>query len=74
MGDTKGNKYKFKNESVTCTEADNRYGYYFICEGSAIKKDIAGGREVVEFPNTVCYKDTRLFICIAGKKLGKVVY
>ena len=75
LNDTKGNKYKFKSESVFCTgQIDSDVS--LMCEGSAIKTDIAGGREVIEFSSRVCwgaytktYKTN--FICSAANKLGK---
>tara|TARA_Y100001970_G_scaffold290092_1_gene422545 strand:+ start:1351 stop:1695 length:345 start_codon:yes stop_codon:yes gene_type:complete len=75
LTDTKGNKYKFKNESVTCTgQIDSDVS--LICEGSAIKKDIAGGKSVVEFDRMCWNAFTRRytspnFICSAANKLGK---
>ena len=77
--DTKGNKYKFKNESVTCRI--NKYGESF-CEGSAIKKDLAGNRYAYDFPEMPCtYKTSSgklefvdFFICDAAKKLGKIKF
>ena len=75
LNDTKGNKYKFKSESVFCTgQIDSDVS--LICEGSAIKTDIAGRREVIEFPIRVCWGAftktyNSNFICSAAKKLGK---
>ena len=74
LTDTRGNKYNFKNESVTC---ENNYDLIY-CEGSAIKKDIAGQRYVVEFPRTFCTNLSNNsnwisddLICSAGKELGE---
>ena len=73
LTDRKGNKYTFKNKSLTCTEAyQNIY-----CEGSAIKKDILGKRYVVDFKEEYCknlsngeiFSD---FICSAAKEMGKL--
>ena len=75
LTDTRGNKYNFKNENVTCEKRMSS----IYCEGSAIKKDIAGQRYVVEFPSTWCsspksnpnfYKKDKL-ICSAAKELGE---
>ena len=73
LTNTKGNKYNFKNESVYC---EKEYDGWISCEGSAIKRDIAGSRYVVEFGKKLCkntsgriYDD---FICSAAKKLGKL--
>ncbi len=52
LTDTRGNKYTFKNESVTCT-ADSVWGD-IDCVGSAIKKDIGGSRFTTQFPETEC--------------------
>ena len=52
LTDTKGNKYTFKNESVTCTRESYRGD--ITCVGSAIKKDIGGSRFVTQFPKTEC--------------------
>ena len=75
LTDTKGNKYKFKNETVTCTE--DSVGNIF-CEGVAIKKDILGNRYLVDFPKEYCkygfsgdLNKFSSFICSAGKKFGK---
>ena len=75
--DTKGNKYTFKNESVTCRI--NKYGDTY-CEGSAIKKDLAGKRYAYDFREKPCKYMTSSrkieildhFICDAAKKLGKI--
>ena len=77
LTDTKGNKYIFKNESVTCRI--NKYGSTY-CEGSAIKKDIAGKRYAYDFREEMCKYMTSSrkietvdnFICDAAKKLGKI--
>ena len=90
LTDTKGNKYNFKNESVTCTRTEFQYNGFLNrstdCEGSGIKKDIAGSRYVVEFNEKWCvthrkesggwklvtdYSDNN-FICSAAKQLGKL--
>ena len=77
LTDTKGNKYKFKNESVTC-RINNLDDIY--CEGSAIKKDIAGNRYAFDFREELCkYRNFSNggfligdhFICDAAKELGK---
>ena len=73
LTDTRGNKYNFKNESVTC---ENILDVMIYCEGSAIKKDIAGQRYVVEFPRTYCANLSQNWIsddliCSAGKELGE---
>ena len=70
--DTRGNKYNFKNESVTCKNEG-----YIYCEGSAIKKDIAGQKYVVEFARTYCKNPGSTgisddFICSAARQLGKL--
>ena len=72
LTDTKGNKYNFKNENVTC---ENELGY-IDCEGSAIKKDIAGQKYVVEFARKYCQNPSKTYmanylICSAAKELGK---
>ena len=81
LTDTKGNKYTFKNESVTCEQA-GKYGGVF-CEGSAIKRDIAGNRYATEFSSEVCIYMTTDglseeiqddFICAAAKELGKLYF
>ena len=74
LTDTRGNKYKFKNESVTC-EKNSRGSIY--CEGSAIKTDIAGKRYVVDFVRTYCQNPSKTympnyFVCSAAKELGKL--
>ena len=73
LTDGKGNKYTFKNQSLTCRQ--NVYGSIY-CEGSAIKKNIAGEKNVVEYASTLCssrsygyYGD---FICLAAEELGKL--
>ena len=57
LTDTRGNKYTFKNESVTCTRERT---WDITCVGSAIKKDIGGSRFVTQFPKTECL-DANLF-------------
>ena len=52
LNDRRGNKYTFKNESVTCTRESYRGD--ITCVGSAIKKDIGGSRFVTQFPKTEC--------------------
>ena len=74
LEDTKGNKYTFKNQSLTCLE---KYQGMIHCEGSAIKKDILGKRYVVDFQSEYCktLRDGKIFsdlICSAAKKMGKL--
>tara|TARA_B100000700_G_scaffold168453_1_gene186003 strand:+ start:1153 stop:1464 length:312 start_codon:yes stop_codon:yes gene_type:complete len=78
LRDTRGNTYLFKQNSVTCIERVNG-GIY--CTGSAIKKDIRGFKQVIEFGEEKCWDpdpDPSMggyrnhFICDAAKKLGKV--
>ena len=65
LKDTKGNKYTFKNESMTCQSklyiSNQKFPKKFHeksnsinCESSAIKEDIAGLRYVVSFEKEVC--------------------
>jgi len=77
LTDTKGNKYTFKNNSVTCRITESAGTF---CEGSAIVKDIAGTRYATNFDEKLCKYYSRVsnkieftkdFICIAAKKLGK---
>ena len=81
LTDTKGNKYTFKKESVTCREGGGQFNY-IDCEGSAIKKDIAGNRYATEFSEKTCAFTNRYtkqqqlssynyLICTAAQKLGK---
>ena len=58
LTDTRGNKYTFKDESVTCTR--DSYTYDINCVGSAIKKDIGGSRYTTQFPKTTCLNATYL--------------
>ena len=58
LTDTRGNKYTFKNESVTCTRESYRGD--ITCVGSAIKKNIGGSRFVTQFPKTECLDATYL--------------
>ena len=74
LTDTRGNKYTFKDVSVTC---DKPFDISLICEGSAIKKDISGKKYVVEFQKQICVSSTGVeknnghLVCSAAKKLGK---
>ena len=79
LSDNKGNKYTFKNESLNCGIRDSRRE--IDCEGSAIKKDILGNKNVVEFPKKLCvYRSGETtytnydynFICRAAIDFGKV--
>ena len=73
LTDTKGNKYTFRNESVYCEKLINGN---IMCEGSAIKTDIAGKRYVVEFESEYCKsRDGKIFnyfLCSAAKEMGKL--
>ena len=73
LTDTRGNKYNFKNESVYCEKLINGN---IMCEGSAIKTDIAGKRYVVEFESEYCKsRDGKIFnyfLCSAAKEMGKL--
>ena len=74
LTDTKGNKYTFKNESITCRKLITS----ILCEGSAVKKNIAGQRYVVDFERTFCKNIStkkiysEYFICSAAKEFGKL--
>tara|TARA_B100000886_G_C20248098_1_gene417497 strand:+ start:310 stop:615 length:306 start_codon:yes stop_codon:yes gene_type:complete len=75
LTDKKGNKYTFRNASVTCEQMGN----YIYCEGSAVKKNIAGQRYVVDFERKLCkYLDlnktnTNMYlICSAAEQQGKL--
>ena len=52
LTDTRGNKYTFKDVSVTC---DKPFDISFFCEGSAIKKDISGKNMWLNFKNKFVY-------------------
>ena len=86
LTDTRGNKYTFKNESVTCYT--NIHGD-IKCIGSAIKKDIGGQRFTTQFSEKVClgyYSNTfangkyvsfytgleKDVLCQAANQLGKI--
>ena len=87
LTDTWGNKYTFKNESVTCT-AD--FMGDINCVGSAIQKDIGGSRFTTQFPETECmsyylisksafgparryYSKLKMdVLCQAANQLGKI--
>ena len=81
LTDTRGNKYTFKNDSVNCRSTSDAYPQT-LCEGSAIKKDIAGNRYVTEFAERQCkytnYSNVVFesigdsLICNAAKELGKL--
>ena len=75
--DRRGNKYTFKPDSVTCFSG--MFGGIY-CEGSAIKKDIAGRRYVVQLSKKLCqspYKNSTAFtepssiICAGARKIGE---
>ena len=77
LSDTKGNKYTFKNESVTCSATS--WGEVY-CEGSAIKKNIAGNRYAIDFGKEMCLVETKRgietydedsLLCNAAIELGK---
>tara|TARA_B100000989_G_C19240762_1_gene343911 strand:- start:177 stop:512 length:336 start_codon:yes stop_codon:yes gene_type:complete len=80
LTDTRGNKYTFKNASVTCSK-----GLYsrIYCVGSAIMKDIGGSRFTTQFPEAECvqpvYPEKLIWrevnnnvLCQAADKLGKI--
>ena len=78
LKDGKGNKYIFKDASITCDIGDGDVSAF--CEGSAIKKDILGKTYVVEYGYSLCrdiygnetYNDEdEYLLCSAAKKLGK---
>ena len=83
---TRGNKYTFKNNSVYCFEEpiylyrfSDLYDYNSVmCEGTAIKKNIAGQRFVHDFKKVECIdmnnkeRNQQSFVCTAAKKLGKL--
>ena len=53
LTDTRGNKYQFKDESVNCSiKSEIKPDIY--CEGSAIKKNIAGSKFAYSFEEENC--------------------
>ena len=85
LTDTRGNKYTFKDESVTCTHEWSG----IKCEGSAIVKNIGGSRFTTQFSKKTClgyYSNTyangkyvsfytgleKDVLCQGANKLGKI--
>ena len=70
--DTKGNKYLFKKDTVFCEEMDLVKGPSYLCEGSAIKTDVAGNKRAVSFDQAFCSPKIEWMICTAAQGLGIV--
>lgn len=72
LTDTKGNKYLFKKDTVFCEEMDLVKGTSYLCEGSAIKTDVAGYQRAVSFDQAFCSPKIEWMICTAAQGLGIV--
>ena len=72
LTDTKGNKYLFKKDTVFCEEMDLVKGPSYLCEGSAIKTDVAGNKRAVSFDQAFCSPKIEWMICTAAQGLGIV--
>ena len=72
--DYDGNKRTFKKENLICKTNFRRDIY---CEGSLIKKDVAGNRYVINIESTYCRNEMKdsiypKLICFAANKFGKL--
>ena len=72
LTDNKGNKYLFKKDTVFCQEMDLVKGPSYLCEGSAIKTDVAGYKRAVSFSQEFCSPKIKKMICSAAQGMGMV--
>ena len=72
LTDNKGNKYLFKKDTVFCQEMDLVKGPSYLCEGSAIKTDVAGYKRAVSFSSEFCSPKIKKMICSAAQGMKMV--